>query len=92
METLDLVFQVAETLLLAASAAINALLWEENMFAFIYYVTYSRKRYKPLSKMYLKALTKIKVLIDFLCGLFVFYPCKASKKHVVNEMLMTNYW
>lgn len=59
METLDLVFQVTETLL-AASAAINALLWEENMFAFIYYVTYSRKRYKPLSKMYLKALRKLK--------------------------------
>lgn len=59
METLHLVFQVTETLL-AASAAINALLWEENMFAFIYYVTYSCKRYKPLSKMYLKALRKLK--------------------------------
>lgn len=57
METLEL--EVTETLL-AASAAINALLWEENMFAFIYYVTYSRKRYKPLSKMYLKALRKLK--------------------------------
>lgn len=93
METLDQVFQVTETLL-AASAAINALLWKRdrklNMFAFYLLCNLFMQRMSTTVQNVFKSIKKIKVLIDFLHGLGFFL----SKQHIAGiwHTEMVNKW
>lgn len=85
METLDQVFQATETLL-AASAAINALLWKRKIKHVCFYLLCNlfMQRMSTTVQNVFKSIKKIKVLIDFLCGLFFLIHAKLANSTLLG--------